>query len=614
MSDLTLLAPQSSYFALLNTQSSNGLTSVLQAIQDGLGRNTPLSLSQIALDINTTMGSGFSIDGTLLTATASQINAVCQYASFAGFTAALKLPAGTTSQRPSMPTNGDIRYNATTQSGELYAADAWMTLNAGNPSGYYPGGPTYIQDTYADFTFNVCMGTPAQIVTNRTECSLFGDLVVQTDSSGSHLSAFGYQALMSDSSGPDNSAFGHMSGAATISGGGNSFFGKSAGESNISGDRNSFFGKQSGALSTGADNSFYGASCALILSSGDGNSFFGAFSGENSDNVSECSSYGFFSLANNEQSKNSAFGAFSITANVSGSSLDAFGYSALFSNALGDGNSAFGQSSIFSNTDGDFNCGFGIESIYSNINANGISGFGYMTLRNSTENYNSSFGYKAGLSLTTGQFNSFFGASSAETGTISGLTGCTLLGASTTVSTGLTNATAIGYMASVTSSNSIILGSVGTKVGIGKTSSFFPLDVVGICQFKGTTSGFTGTGLIKSQSGFSTAGATSVTIDYPLSTSAPNILQSRIHISVINTVGDKSAYSTSNAAAFYNGITSASTGTLPTITMTTTAGYAPTASWSISGNNLRLTLTGVAASNEKWVVSYEYFSTFNTAA
>lgn len=614
MSDLTLLSPQSSYFSLLNTQSSNGLTNFLQVIQDGFGRNTPLSLSQIGLDINTTMGGGLTIDGTQLISTAEQINSVCYNASFAAFTTALKLPAGTTAQRPGTPTNGDIRYNSTIQSGELYADGAWMTINAGNPSGYYPGGPTYLQDTYLGGTFNVSMGSPMPDVTFRTECTLFGDSVALSASSGSRLCAFGYQALMLISSGSDNSAFGHMSGKSTIAGIGNSYFGKSSGQGNVSGDRNSFYGAQSGTISTGNDNSLYGAACGTILVTGDENSFFGSLACENSDGASECCAFGFASMQENEISRNSAYGARSLTTNISGNSLDAFGYSALGSNAFGDGNSAFGQNSIFSNTDGDFNCAFGIESIYSNIDANSISGFGYMTLRNSTESSNSAFGFKAGLSLTTGQFNSFFGASSAETGTVSGLTGCTLLGSSTTIVSGLTNATAIGYEASATTDDTIILGKSGTNVGIGLSDPEFPLDVIGTVYFKGIESGYSGTGLLTTQYGISTSGTTPQHIDFEIDTIDPNISSVSVKISVINIAGNKSAYSTSNAAAFYNGLTSASVGTLPTITFTTTAGYAPTAVWSISGNNLRLTVTGVIASNEIWIISSNSFSTYNSAA
>lgn len=613
MSDLTLLAPQSSYFSLLNTQSSNGLNNVLQVIQDGLGRNTPLSLSQIALDINTTMGGGFSIDGNSLTATATQINAVCQNASFSAFVSAIAFPAGTTAQRPAVQ-NAKFRYNTTTNRFEGVENGVWVNFTGPAPDGYSPGEPTYLQDTYIAGTYNVCMGTPEQIVTNRTECTLFGDSVVQSASSGSRLCAFGYQALMIDSSGFDNCAFGHMSGKSTIAGLSNSYFGKSSGQNNATGDRNAFFGAQSGFQATGNDNSYYGSGSGLNIDIGDENSCFGSLACENSENVSECCAFGFSSLQENEISKNSAFGARSATTNISGEHLDAFGYSALVSNVLGDENSAFAQNSLFSNIDGNSNCAFGYESLYSNTSGSGSSAFGASTLRNTVGNFNTAFGSIAGLSVTDGQFNSFFGASSGGAGSVSGLTGCTLLGSLTTVATGLTNATAIGYQAAATISNTIVLGTSGTNVGIGTSNALFPLHVIGSCLFKGITAGFTGTGLLKNQFGRTTSGVVATTVDFLVSTALPGILNVSVKISVINTVGDKSAYSISTAAAFYNGITVASSGTLPTITMTGTAAYTPTAVWSISGNNLRLTLTGVAASNEVWVVSAESFSTSNTAA
>ena len=46
-----------------------------------------------------------------------------------------------------------------------------MTINAGNPSGYYPGGPTYIQDTYLAGTFNLSVGSSPQDLTFRTQCT-----------------------------------------------------------------------------------------------------------------------------------------------------------------------------------------------------------------------------------------------------------------------------------------------------------------------------------------------------------------------------------------------------------------------------------------------------------
>ena len=71
--------------------------------------------------------------------------------------------------------------------------------------------------------------------------------------------------------------------------------------------------------------------------------------------------------------------------------------------------------------------------------------------------------------------------------------------------------------------------------------------------------------------------------------------------------GASAAYGTSQAAAFYNGSTTASVGTLPTITLTTTAAFAVTASWGISGNNLLLQVAGIVADTINWVCSYEYF-------
>src|SRR5210317_277440 len=41
-----------------------------------------------------------------------------------GFT----LPSGTTAERPSSPTNGEIRYNTSTRALEVYASGAWTAV------------------------------------------------------------------------------------------------------------------------------------------------------------------------------------------------------------------------------------------------------------------------------------------------------------------------------------------------------------------------------------------------------------------------------------------------------------------------------------------------------
>jgi hypothetical protein len=126
MATLTNLAPQSSFAGLLNTLSTGGLTPVLQVIQDGFGNNSILSLSTTALDINGTLSFG----GVPLLATPDQIDNVCVNASFSAFTTAVRVPSGTTAQRPGVPFNGDIRYNTTTNRGEMFANGVWQDLTA----------------------------------------------------------------------------------------------------------------------------------------------------------------------------------------------------------------------------------------------------------------------------------------------------------------------------------------------------------------------------------------------------------------------------------------------------------------------------------------------------
>jgi hypothetical protein len=87
--------------------------------------------------------------------------------------------------------------------------------------------------------------------------------------------------------------------------------------------------------------------------------------------------------------------------------------------------------------------------------------------------------------LTTGFNNTFIG-DSAGLNNLNG-SGNTLLGFSTNMNSGLTNATAIGANAAVTASNALVLGgvagvngaTVNTNVGIGVTNPGYSLDVAG---------------------------------------------------------------------------------------------------------------------------------------
>jgi hypothetical protein len=100
--------------------------------------------------------------------------------------------------------------------------------------------------------------------------------------------------------------------------------------------------------------------------------------------------------------------------------------------------------------------------------------------------------------LTTGSNNTFIG-DSAGLNNLGGSNN-TLLGYNTNMNSGLTNATAIGANAVVTTSNAIVLGSVAgvngatnnTTVGIGVTNPGYTLDVVSKIQNAGRFEGPSG--------------------------------------------------------------------------------------------------------------------------
>ncbi len=207
-----------------------------------------------------------------------------------------------------------------------------------------------------------------------------------------------------------------------------------------------------------------------------------------------------------------------------------FGEGAGISITTGTYNSFFGQgagnktSGSTNSYDGSYNSFFGQNAGYANTTGSGNAYFGAQAGMTSTGNNNAFFGAVAGISNTTGTWNSFLGGGSGLVntsgnynlfaGTIAGrwnTTGSqntfvgyqagglnatqvgsntvesynTLIGAGTLGATGVNNATAIGYQAQVTQSNSLVLGSINgvngatvdTKVGIGTTAPVSTFDV-----------------------------------------------------------------------------------------------------------------------------------------
>ena len=151
----------------------------------------------------------------------------------------------------------------------------------------------------------------------------------------------------------------------------------------------------------------------------------------------------------------------------------------------GQGNSFYGYQTGFSNTGND-NSFFGRHSAPFNDTGTNNSAYGANSARANTMGSNNNFlGFYAGSNNTSGSNNTFIGANSGLSNTVENNN--TFLGNGANGATGITNATAIGFQASVAQSNSLVLGSINTvngatadtNVGIGTTSPASRLHVMG---------------------------------------------------------------------------------------------------------------------------------------
>jgi hypothetical protein len=242
----------------------------------------------------------------------------------------------------------------------------------------------------------------------------------------------------------------------------------------LEGSVNTIFGYGAGAaMTSGKNNSFFGLTAGYLNSSGQRNSFFGDSAG----------------YANDVGYSNSFYGSTAGIRNTSGSNNSFFGALAGYSNTVSTSNSYFGAQAGYANTEGYYNSFFGSAAGHENT-----TGFG-----------NTFFGNAAGVMNTTGANNIFIGNTVASFSTTE--SNNTLIGAYSDGAAGITNATAIGYSAKVTKSNSLILGSINgvngavsdTNVGIGTTNPDRQLVIEGsqaiarFTRYYGTTDPFTKT-------------------------------------------------------------------------------------------------------------------------
>src|SRR5260370_2254079 len=170
---------------------------------------------------------------------------------------------------------------------------------------------------------------------------------------------------------------------------------------------------------------------------------------------------------------NNLFVGLSAGANNSSGTDNTFsGSNAGNNNTAGSANSFFGSGAGLRNTTGERNSYFC-----------SLAGAAFLNFHSYTGSDNSFFGSSAGSVNSTGANNSFFGSGAGVNNTTGSSN--TLIGNGANVSAGnLTNATAIGANASVTQSNSLVLGNnanvgIGTSTALASRLNVYGSDTVG---------------------------------------------------------------------------------------------------------------------------------------
>lgn len=167
-----------------------------------------------------------------------------------------------------------------------------------------------------------------------------------------------------------------------------------------------------------------------------------------------------------------------IQAGNSNSSLQStfVGYRAGYVSTSGNYNTMLGAQCGRLNTTGTYNVYVGYTAGYSGVSASYNTLVGTQAGYPATSANNSMLGYRSGYATTSGGNNTFLGYQAGDANTTGSSN--TYVGYNADGSATVTNATAIGANASVTQSNSLILGN-SANVGIGTSAPTQKLHLVG---------------------------------------------------------------------------------------------------------------------------------------
>lgn len=336
--------------------------------------------------------------------------------------------------------------------------------------------------------YNSFFGFTAGQLTTAGQNSFFGSRAGRLNNTGSANAFFGAFAGDSNTSGSGNSFFGSSAGNISTTGGANVFIGASAGSSNSSGSQNTFIGATTGSMNTtGSKNTLIGY---LANTTANGLEYATAIGAESSVSTNNTIVLGRAAdsvkapgnIDTPEYRTNGQRFAKQVSDNLS-LGIDAGDPSVGFNNtfvgssagnlatgALQD-NSFFGYNAGRSTTTGSANSFFGSSVGINNSTGQGNSFMGYLSgFENTSGSANAFFGNNSGLQNTSGGSNTFIGANSGQANTIGGNN--TTLGALANVGSGALNfATAIGSGATVSTSNTVVIGRNTDTVQIPGTLS-----------------------------------------------------------------------------------------------------------------------------------------------